>query len=92
MSGLGAKVEMRGASLTILQRRALQAAEAAPHGCTELALQAKGFPVAMLIGLVGAGFLTAKPQIIKVGDRSFGVVRFVITDAGRRAIEGTDTA
>ena len=78
--------------LTIEQRRALQMVANSAHGCTEPAMQAKGFPVATLIGLVGAGFLSAKPQIMKVGDRAFGVVRFLITDAGRRAIEHLDVA
>jgi hypothetical protein len=66
---------MLSQSLTMEQRRALQIIEGAPNGCTEPAMQALGFPVSMMIGLVGAGLVSARPYVMKVGRRSFGVVR-----------------
>jgi hypothetical protein len=35
------------------------------------------------VGLVGAGLAVAKSETMKAAGRSFGVVRFVITDLGR---------
>jgi hypothetical protein len=72
--------------LTIEQRRALQTLAAAPNGCTEPAMRQKGFKVGLLVGLVGAGLAVAKSETMKAAGRTFGAVRFVITNAGRQAI------
>jgi hypothetical protein len=72
--------------ITVEQRRALQMLAAAPSGCTEPALRSRGFSVGLLVGLVGAGLAVAKPQTMRAAGRTFGVVRFMITDAGRQAI------
>ena len=53
-------------------------------------MQANGCSIGLMIGMVGAGLISARPYIMKVGRRSFGVVRFVITDAGRRKINHID--
>jgi hypothetical protein len=37
---------------------------------------------------VRAGFAIAKPEIVKVGDRTLRMRRLTITDAGRRALAG----
>jgi hypothetical protein len=38
--------------------------------------------------LVGAGLAVAKPETMTAAGRTFGVVRFVITDGGRATIGG----
>jgi hypothetical protein len=42
----------------------------------------------LLSRLVRAGFAIAKPEIVKVGDRTLRMRRLTITDAGRRALAG----
>jgi hypothetical protein len=74
--------------LTVEQRRVLQTLAGSPNGCTEPALRAHGFRVGLLVGLVGAGLAVAKSETMKAAGRSFGVVRFVITDLGRATIGG----
>jgi hypothetical protein len=73
--------------LTIEQRRALQLLAEAPNGMTDPAMRARGFSPALLVGLVGAGYAVAKPRTIRAAGMTFGAMRFVITDAGRRALE-----
>jgi hypothetical protein len=77
---------MPNEGLTTEQRRALQMLAAAPNGCTEPALRGHGFTVGLMVGLVGAGLAGAKPETMKAAGRSFGVVRFLITDRGRAAL------
>jgi hypothetical protein len=72
--------------LTVEQRRALQLLAEAPNGCTEAALRARGFTPPLVVGLVGWGYADAKPQTMRAAGKTFGFMRFVITDAGRRAI------
>ena len=74
--------------LTVEQRRVLQMLAGSPTGCTEPALRAHGFRVGLLVGLVGAGLAITKSETMKAGGRSFGVVRFVITDLGRATVGG----
>jgi hypothetical protein len=74
--------------LTVEQRRVLQMLAGSPNGCTEPALRAHGFRVGLLVGLVGAGLAVAKSETMKAAGRSFGVVRFVITDLGRATVGG----
>jgi hypothetical protein len=50
------------------------------------AMRARGFSPTLLVGLVGAGYAVAKPQTMRAAGRTLGVMRFVITDAGRRAL------
>jgi hypothetical protein len=42
----------------------------------------------MLAGLVREGLATTRRGVIKAGARAIEVVRIMITDAGRRALEG----
>ena len=70
------------------QRRALEAlADAGPRGGTVDMLIANGFPPAMLADLVRDGLATMQGETVKVGGRATEVVRVLITDAGRSAIE-----
>jgi hypothetical protein len=72
--------------LTIEQRRALQLLTEAPNGYTETAMRGRGFTPTLLGGLVGCGYAVAKPQTMRAAGKTFGFMRFVITDSGRRVI------
>jgi hypothetical protein len=52
----------------------------------DAALRAKGVSPTLIVGLVGAGFAEAKPRTMRAAGKTFAFMRFVITDAGRRAI------
>ena len=74
-----------------LSRQAHQALELLavdPRGLAEALLLTYGFTRDLLAGLLHAGLATAQRQAVKVGGETIKVVRFRITDAGRRAIEG----
>ncbi len=49
---------------------------------------AHGFTRRLLAGLVSDGFATARGKTVKAGDPTIKVERYLITDAGRRVIEG----
>ena len=57
-----------------------------PDGCTEAILLAYGFKIEMLARLVLDGYATAATETVAAGRRQLGVVRMMITDAGRAAI------
>jgi hypothetical protein len=78
-----------GPDLTIEQRRALQLLVDAQNGMTDAALSARRFSPTLIVGLVGAGYAEAKPRTMKAAGKTFAFMRFVITSAGRRAIEGS---
>jgi hypothetical protein len=71
---------------TIEQRRVLQLLAEAPNGHTEAALRARGFSPTLLVGLAACGYAVAKPQTMRAAGKTFGFMRFVITDSGRTAI------
>jgi len=54
----------------------------------DLLVLAHGFDSDMIAGLVRRGLATAKRDSMKAGGKTVEVVRIMITDAGRRAIEG----
>jgi len=71
------------------QRRALEILAAAGlRGCTGATLLAHGFSVDMLADLVHDGLATAHRQTMRVGRRKIQFARVMITDAGRKALEG----
>jgi hypothetical protein len=71
------------------ERRALELLASNPNGATEeLLVGGHGFTRRMLTGLVDAGLAIARREVIKAGARAIEVNRIMITDAGRRAIEG----
>jgi hypothetical protein len=75
--------------LSAKQRWALEILAAAGlHGCTGATLLAHGFSVEMLADLVHGGLATAHRQTMRVGRRKIRFARVMITDAGRKAIEG----
>jgi hypothetical protein len=54
------------------------------NGCTEPTLRAH--KVGLLTGLVRQGLANASPDTLKAGGQVLNVVRFKITDAGRRTL------
>jgi hypothetical protein len=70
------------------QRRALRLLASAPNGATEAIMQAHGFTVETLGGLVRDGRATATPGIIYAGGRPITVTWLTITDIGRQALAG----
>ena len=72
------------------QRRAPALLARMPHGIIEDSLVlAHGFDRAMIAGLVYEGLATPRREIVMAARRTtIHVVRIMITDAGRRAIEG----
>jgi hypothetical protein len=74
--------------LTADQRRALEILASDPQGATEAFMHAHGFSLKTLIRLVRARLATVRREIVKTNGKTIEVVRIMITDAGRRAIEG----
>ena len=70
------------------QRQVLELLAGRPHGVTErLLVLAHGFDSDMIAGLVHEGLVAAKRESMKADGKTIEVVRFRITDAGRKAIE-----
>lgn len=68
------------------QRRALLLLASSPFGVSKAGMSANGFTHRIVVGLIGAGFVTAQRENTKVTNQSVGRIR--ISDVGRRAIEG----
>jgi hypothetical protein len=68
------------------QLRALRLLAGIPFGATDAAISANGITRKTLAGLIRAGLATAQRKI-KDGGQTVGRVR--ITEAGRRALEGS---
>jgi hypothetical protein len=84
---------MMSPGLSTEQRQALELLASDPHGAgEELLVVAHGFDSDMIAGLVRSGFATANREIMKAGGKTIEFVRITITDAGRRAIEGSRVA
>ena len=71
--------------LTDNQRRAIETLGSAPHGLTEMTMFAQGFAANMLADLVLAELATVVTETVRTGGPT-KTERFMITDAGRRAI------
>jgi hypothetical protein len=70
------------------QRQVLELLASRPHGVTErLLVLAHGFDSDMIAGLVHERLVAAQRESMKADGKTIEVVRFRITDAGRRAIE-----
>jgi hypothetical protein len=75
--------------LSAEQRRVLALLDSILDGVAQdLLVLAHGFDGDMIAGLVDAGLATARRETVEAGERPIEVVRVMITDAGRRAIEG----
>jgi hypothetical protein len=75
-------------SLSNEQRRALALLDSVLQGVTEdqLAL-VHGFDRDMIAGLADAGLATRRRETIETGGRMIKVVRLIISDVGRRAVQ-----
>ena len=75
--------------LSAEQRRALELLfDAGEQGCTGATFLAYGFKVDILAELVGGGLAVVHRQLPKAGEWPIEVACIVLTDVGRRAIEG----
>ena|SRR5258708_3964889 len=71
------------------QRRALALlAGAGMNGVAETIMLARGFTLAMLGILVRKGLATVRWKPVRAGGKMIEVGRFMITDTGRRTLEG----
>jgi hypothetical protein len=76
-------------TLSAEQRQALEMlADAGEGGSTLDMLVANGFPAELLADLVRDGFAMMQGETVKVDERTSEIIRVMITDAGRNAIEG----
>jgi hypothetical protein len=77
---------MTGPRLTPERRRMLKLLARSRHGANEeLLVHGHGFRRPTIAGLVLAA---AEREVVKTHGKTIEVVRIMITDAGRRAIEG----
>jgi hypothetical protein len=68
------------------RRRALELLEHKRDGCTEAIMLAHGFTADMLVELVTARLAIAQTERMVAGRRPVEVIRFRITEVGRRAL------
>jgi hypothetical protein len=68
------------------ERRALEMLAAAENGCADALLVGYGFKLEMILGMVGAGLLTATAERAAVAGHAVEVTRMRITEAGRQAL------
>lgn len=68
------------------QRRALEMLARVPHGPTEGAMFAHEFGADTLAGLALAGLVMVVTETVRTGGPTAKAERFMITDAGQRAI------
>jgi tryptophan synthase beta subunit len=71
------------------RRRALELLASCRGGCSEAIMLAHGFSIDMMVELVNAGLATATAERVVAGGKKLEVARVRITEAGRRALEGT---
>ena len=69
------------------RRRALKMLADLPEGSTEALLLAHGFTSAVIAELVDTGLATSTIEPFLADGRIVDVMRFRITDAGRKALE-----
>jgi len=74
-------------SLSAEQPQVLELLAGSPRGYTKGRLLADGFTVDTLADLVRERLATAQRGSMRVGGRQIRVERYLITDAGRTAIE-----
>jgi hypothetical protein len=78
----------RKSRLAPTRRRALELLARASHGATEQRMLAHGFTRRMVTWLVRSGLALRYRLPLRVSGRMIEVTYVMITDAGRRAIEG----
>jgi hypothetical protein len=68
------------------RRRALELLASCRDGCTEAIMLAHGFKTELLVDLINAWLATAQTERMVAAGRWVEVIRFRITEAGRRAL------
>ena len=74
------------------QRRALRRLATIPRGVAKTLMIAHGFTHELIADLVLAEFVMVVTDTAKIGERTIEVELVMITDAGRRALEGVASA
>jgi hypothetical protein len=72
------------------RRRALELLASCPDGCTEAIMLAHGFTTEQVVELVRARLATATAERVVAGRHTIEIARVRITEAGRRALAGTE--
>jgi hypothetical protein len=67
---------------------ALQKLANVPRGITKTLMSAYGFTHELIAGLVLVGLATVVPDMARIGEMTIDVELVMITDAGRRALDG----
>jgi hypothetical protein len=67
---------------------ALQTLANVPRGIAKTLMLAHGFTHDLIAGLEQDGLLTVVPDIATIGGQTIAVELVMITDAGRRAVDG----
>jgi hypothetical protein len=70
------------------QRRALRRLSNVPRGIAETLMLAYGFRREVIAGLALAGLATVVTDAVRIGEQTIKVDLVIITDAGRKAIQG----
>lgn len=68
------------------RRRALELLAGSRDDCTEAIMLAHGFKTELLVDLINARLATAQTERMVAAGRWVEVIRFRITEAGRRAL------
>jgi hypothetical protein len=71
---------------------ALQRLANVPCGIAKTLMLAHGFTHDLIAGLEQAGLVTVVPDMARIGEQTIEVQLVMITDAGRRALEGVASA
>ena len=71
---------------------ALQRLANVPRGIAKTLMLAHGFTHDLIAGLEQAGLVTVVPDMARIGEQTIEVQLVMITDAGRRALEGVASA
>jgi hypothetical protein len=72
--------------MTENERRVLLLLAESPDGCTDALLLAHGFPLKVIVGIIGSKLATATADRAFVAGKPVEATRLRITDAGRRAL------
>ena len=71
---------------------ALQRLADVPRGIAKTLMLALGFTHDLIADLEHAGLVTVVPDVARIGNQTIEVQLVIITDAGRRALEGVTLA
>jgi hypothetical protein len=67
---------------------ALQKLANVPRGIAKTLMIAYGFTHDLIVGLVQTGLVTVVPDMARIGEQTINIELVMITDAGRRALDG----